>query len=236
MKKLMAPLAVLLLAGSPIISNAATINVDFEEFAYGVSIGDYYNHGKDSLNRSSGSYYGLTFNGGKIKASPLGNYLAGATTLMIDPNAVRAFLGSVSYYITFNAGIYYQQDYRSVDATYEDGFFEPVAYVPGNATPDCVERLGCVNPHYGTMGGYSVATASSPATVVRIVFPTDRLDNLQIHSWDGTSPIATVEPIQGSHELTRDIPEPTSLALLGIGAAGLLTRYRSSRKAGAAVG
>lgn len=234
MKKMMGFVAGMLLVGMPIASMAATITVDFEGFAYGTSINDYYNHGKDSLNRGSGSYYGLTFKGGTIKNTPSGSYLAGATSLTIDPAAVRALLNTDSYYITFNAGVYYQQDYRTAYVTYENGFVEPAAYITGNSTPDCKEIYGCVNLHKGTMGGYRVTTGYPNVSAANILFPTDRLDNIQIHSWDGFSPIVQAPYIQGTDELSRDIPEPASLALLGIGAAGLLARrYRDGHKSGA---
>jgi len=233
MKKLIGVVAGLLLVGVPLSSMATTIKVDFEEFAYGASIGDYYNHGKDSLNRASGSYYGLTFTGGTIKATPSGLYLAGATKLTIDPKAVREILGTDDYYITFNAGVYYQQDYRTVFVTYEDGFVEPHAYIQGNATPDCQVIYGCFNPeHMGTMGGYRITSAYLNIPAVSILFPTDRLDNLQIHARTGSGPLVTAPDIKGTDELSRDIPEPASIALLGIGAAALMTRrYRNNQKA-----
>jgi hypothetical protein len=232
MKKLIGVVAGLLLVGVPLASMATTITVDFEEFAYGTSISDYYNHGKDSLNRASGSYYGLTFTGGTIKATPSGSYLAGATKLTIDAKAVREILGTDDYYITFNAGIYYQQDYRSVFVTYEDGFVETSAYITGNATPDCKEINGCVNEHMGTMGSYRITSAYRNIPAISISFPTDRLDNLQIHARSDFDPLVTAPIIKGTHELSRDIPEPTSVALLGIGAAALLTRrYRNNQKA-----
>lgn len=226
MKKLSKAVAALLLVGVPIASVAATITIDFEEFAYGSSVGSYYNHGKDSLNRASGSYYGITFGGGTVKSTPTGAYLAGATTLTIDPAAVRAILGTDKYYITYNAGVYYQRDEREVRVTFEDGFSEPYNYIPGNASPDCRESNGCVNQYYGTMGGYGIFGGIDYAMAVKILFPTDRLDNLQIHSWSGSGPVASAKYIPGTYDLSRDIPEPASLALLGIGAVALMTRRR----------
>jgi hypothetical protein len=232
MKKLIGSLAALLLVSAPIAATASVINVDFEEFAYGTSIGDYYNHGKDSLNRASGSYYGVTFNGGTIKSTPRGNYLAGGTTVTIDAAAVRALLGTDDYYITFNGGVYYQQDERSVYVTYENGYREPSAYIPGNDSPDCHGIAGCAR-YYGTMGAYRITAVDRGADAVRIQFPTDRLDNFQIHSMNDTT--LGAQSIQGTYDLDRDVPEPASLALFSIGAAGLLARrYRSSRKGGAA--
>lgn len=231
MKKLIGSVAMLLLAGVPIAATATSIVIDFEGFAYGTSVGNYYNHGKDSLNRVGSDYYGISFGGGTIKATPRGNYLTG-TTLTIDPAAVRAILGTEKYYITFNAGVYYQQDYRTVYVTFEDGFYEPNAYIPGNDSPDC--RQGGCGIYYGTMGAYRIGNFGGDAMPIRISIPADRLDNVQIHSWNGSGSMVSAQPIFGTYELDRDIPEPASLALFGIGAAGILTRrYRNGRQASA---
>lgn len=69
MKHLIAGVSAALLLVAPFAS-AASIKIDFEEFAYGVSVGDYYNGGQDSLARASGAYYGVTFDGGTIKNMP----------------------------------------------------------------------------------------------------------------------------------------------------------------------
>lgn len=222
MTKLFASLATTLVMSAPVAASASVININFEGFAYGTNINDYYNHGTDSLNRGSGEYYGITFSGGDIKATPRGNYLAGATTVTIDPAVVRSILGTNDYFIKFNGGVYYQRDERSVFVTYENGRSEPSAYIPGNDSPDC--PVGGCGIYYGTMGSYSLGIYEAGVDIVRIVFPTDRLDNFQIRSMGDTSP--PLPSIRGSYELDRDIPEPASAALFGIGVAGLLAGRR----------
>jgi hypothetical protein len=134
------------------------------------------------------------------------------------------------YFIQFNGGVYYQIDERSVNVAYENGIFESAAYIPGNDSPDCDGGHGC-GIYYGSMGAYTLSPYTPGVDIIKIIFPTDRLDNFQIRSRGDTSP--PLSPIRGTFELDRDIPEPASLALFGIGAAGLLAgRRRNSRKAG----
>ncbi|TQK10230.1 PEP-CTERM sorting domain-containing protein [Herbaspirillum sp. SJZ107] len=214
------------------LASATAITIDFEEFAYGTAIGDYYAGGKDSLNRASGPNYGLTFNGpSTIKNTPSGAYLAGFTYLTIDPNVVKSILKADAYYISFNAGVYGFEE-RGIYARFESGLAEQNAYVSGNGSPDCGSHPDtCYRTIYqGQMGGYYVGQGYGlNDSAVSLTFPVDRLDNIQIHSYDASTTIIRPGIVTSSYETGRDIPEPATLGLLSIGAAALAFRSRSRK-------
>jgi len=215
-------------------ASAAPINLTFELFAYGTQINNYYNGGKDSLGRNGYENFGLSFSGGSIKYTPSGGYLSGPVNLTINPDIVRALLGSDRYYITFNAAKY-SVDYGVVTATYESGFSEPSQYVNGNGNPYCPSQPdACDYPVYhGTMGGYYIPGGTQNGyndMVTSIGFNTDRLDNIQIRAYDGQG-IVVPGRITDTYENGRDVPEPATLALFGAGAAALLARRRRNKKA-----
>jgi hypothetical protein len=224
MKSVVGSMAALLLVTAPFAS-AGNIKIDFEEFAYGVTIGDYYNHGADSLNRASGAYYGLTF-GGTIKFTPSGAYLSHGW-MTIDPDAVRSILGTDQYYVKFNAGRY-DIDGGPAFVSYEGVNKYDLTWISGNGNPYCGIWPGaCDHPYYGSMGGYVLSPWSPTSQIKSIGFDADRVDNIEIVAYTGD----TIRPasFEGNYNNARDIPEPTSLALLGIGAGTLFVRRRRER-------
>jgi hypothetical protein len=227
-QRFIAPVAALLMGGAPFAS-ATTIHIDFEEFAYGTVVGNYYNGGKDSYNRASGSYYGVSFGGGSVKYTPRGAYLSStgyrSLGMSLDPEVIRAILGTDQYYIGFNAGRY-DIDGGPADVRYENSFVDSI-WIAGNGNPNCGYLPGaCDNPYYASMGGYSTFAGVDGAGVTSISFNADRIDNI----WISSVPIRP-SAIVGSYTTDRDIPEPASIALLGVGAAALLARRRSVRRA-----
>jgi hypothetical protein len=227
-KSLYVSIAALLVAATPFAS-ATTISIDFEEFAYGTVIGDYYNHGKDSNNRASGAYYGVTFSGGSVKYTPRGAYLSSGPArvmgITIDPEVVRSILGTDMYYVTFNAG-WYGVDPAMSGAGYANGYND-IIYISGNGNPYCSSDPSyCDFPYHNSMGGYYTSVLFDNSPVIRVGFTADLVDNIQIHSLaPGESPVRPPS-IVGSYATDRDIPEPASAALLSIGALALAARRR----------
>jgi hypothetical protein len=210
-----------LFVAAPAVANS--ISISFEEFAHGVAIGDYHNGGKDSLGRAAGIDYGLTFNSGTIRHTTLGAYLSGRVELTIDVAKVTALLGTDNYYISFN-GARHDIDggptFFGTDSGHRDA-----QWIAGNGNPFCSGIALCNDGFYGRMDGYRLYAGTGVGSISGISFTTDRLDNLQIHAYDGS---AFIVPglIPGSVVANRDIPEPASMALLGIGAVALLARRR----------
>jgi len=214
-----------LLFAAALPANAGSINLTFESFISYSQVGDYYNGGRDSHNRKGGNDYGLSFTSEYIQHTPRGAFLAGPVELTIDPAKLRAALGSDKYYISFNAARY-DVDGGGVDVVFEDGFYEPYTWVSGNGNPNCPwNPMFCGVPHLGTMDGYYVYSAYGEAMATKIRFNTNRLDNLQFHAYTESGFIVP-DRIVASDEFDRVIPEPASMALLGIGVLGLLIRRR----------
>jgi hypothetical protein len=210
-----------LTVAAPAVANS--ISISFEEFAHGVSVGDYHNGGKDSLGRAAGIDYGLTFNSGTIRHTTLGAYLSGRVELTIDVAKVTALLGTDNYYISFNAA---RHDIDGGDTVFvTDSGYQDAQWIAGNGNPFCSGIALCNDGFYGRMYGYRLYAGTGVGSISGISFTTDRLDNLQIHAYDGS---AFIVPglIPGSVVANRDIPEPASMALLGIGAVALLARRR----------
>ncbi|TQK11397.1 PEP-CTERM sorting domain-containing protein [Herbaspirillum sp. SJZ107] len=223
--KVSSAVAALILAVTPFAS-ATTISINFEEFAYGVNVGDYYNGGHDSLGRASGAYYGVTING-TVRFTPRGAYLSGLpwnpTAISFDTEAIRSILGTDQYYVAFNAG---RSDIDGGFAyvQYENGRTD-AQWIAGNGTPNCQSLpSGCFDRFYGAMGAYKFGPYDATSQITSITFNADRVDNILISS----SPIG-VSAIAGGYEMNRDIPEPASLALFGLGGAALLARRRRNK-------
>jgi hypothetical protein len=213
-----------LLVAAPFAS-AASINLTFEEFAYGSSVGDCFNGGTDSLNRFCGNNYGISFRNDKVKYTPSGAYLSGGVQMGIDVDAVRSVLGSEKFYITFTAS-HYGLDATPLWVTFEDGFSEPQTYIAGTSNPYCTRFAENCTPYYGSSGTYRVVSYNGEALPTNIQFITDRLDNIQFHSYTGSLPPFQSTFRFGSAALDADIPEPSSIALLALGTVLLVRRRR----------
>jgi hypothetical protein len=223
-KNFFGPIAALLLVAMPLAS-AKTIDIDLGGFAYGTTIQEYYNGGRDSLNRMGGHDYGISFSSGSIKYTPGGAYLSGGVSMSLDVDKIRSVLGTDQYYVSFNAGRY-DIDGGNARITYEDGsrdFF----WITASGNPYCGVRWECFDGYLGMQGGY--VTYNGPnnnnAQVSSISFASDRVSHIQIHSLAG-SQLRVQPPTIWASQLTRDIPEPASVALFSVGAAALLARRR----------
>jgi len=221
--RLTAPVAALLLLIAPLAS-ATTITFPLDNFAYGSKIGDFYNGGYDSLNRL-GVDYGISFRNETIKYTPRGAYLSGSVVMTLDADAIRAILGTDQYYITFNAsGTDFDGSFAEI--LYDDKTIDGL-WINGNGNPYCGVRPGACYFPYQSMDGYLVY-AGGTSSPIRIAFHSYKLDNIEIHSLaSGQVPVRPPGVI--SFELDRDIPEPASLALFGVGVTALLARRRKSR-------
>jgi len=223
MKRFFGPITALLLVTAPLAS-ATTITINFEEFAYGTAVKDYFNGGRDSLNRMGGHDYGVSFFGDSVRYTPSGAYLAGRVGITLNADTIRSILGTDEYYVSFNAGRY-DIDGGFAGITYGDGS-QDAFWIGGNGNPYCGVRWDCDEGYLGTMGGYMTYKGPTSAQVTSISFNANRVDNIQIHSLTGLQMPVRPPNIIGSYELTRDIPEPASVALFGIGAAALVARRR----------
>ena len=235
-KQLITSASLALLATAPFAS-AASIKINFEEFAYGVSVGDYYNGGQDSLGRASGAYYGVTFDGGTIKNMPIGGYLAGSPfdliTIRLNPDVIRTILGTDRYYMSFNIAAFGDPAGTTMPVYFENGGESSVLF-PSNSNPLCPEiPERCNDGRYGTLWGYSIGSNAYDA-LISVTLPAYRLDNVELHPYPSDYPgyFAPIPPtIRGTYDTTRDIPEPASVALVGIGGAALLARRRDRKGA-----
>jgi hypothetical protein len=206
-------------------ASATTISFDFSGFGLGVAVNDYYNGGSDSLGRTGGPNYGVTFSG-TIGNTPRGAYLApnlgaSAVVMTIDPDRMRALLGADQYYVGFNAANF-SVDGGPANLYYENSKIPDNQWITGNGNPYCPRYPAYCNlPSYWTMGAYLVGPWSPTSQIIGIGFHANRIDNVII----STTPIRP-SFISGNYEMDRDIPEPASIALIGIGVAGLLVRRR----------
>jgi hypothetical protein len=209
-------------------ASATTITINLDGFAHGTEIRDYFNGGRDSLNRVGGDNYGLSFNGGSIKHTPLGAYYTG-TTLNINGSLLSSILGTEQYYVSFSAGRY-DVDGGFMSVRYDDDSMD-MFWISGNGNPYCGIMPGaCDFPHHGTMSGYVAypyGTREITSKISSISFAVNRLDNIQIHSYTPGTALYRPPHFMGSYETARDIPEPASVLLLGVGALAMLTRRRN---------
>jgi hypothetical protein len=206
--------------------NAQAIPViTFQGVANTANVADFYNGGTDSLGYSLGYNYGISFNA-KVALNEAGAYVKGHASMTL---AANLFGEGVGYIIKFNAA-----DNTSIDGElsyiFGDGFSDS-EYVSSNVNPFCATYEACIATGYryinpSAMGGYSLESNGSATTVY---FNTDRLDNITIIAapFDSTR----LPAIAGAANLDRDIPEPAGLALIGLGALGLVSARRRSKSA-----
>lgn len=189
-------LACAILAGNA----SAAVLIDFEGIAAGASVNDYYNGGTDSLG-NTGTNYGVRFSGGEIRYNQLGAYLFGRTTV--------TFSTELS-----GSGVSFMGDGWFLDS------MSTVCFSSGSCEPFLFESMSYQPPiggqPAGTVPGWypgKVWPGNLPyADIVSITFNTAALDDLR---FNGVAPVANAE-----------VPEPGSIALLGLGVFGLVTAHR----------
>lgn len=198
--------------------------ITFQGVANTANIADFYNGGTDSLGSSLGYNYGVHFNG-KAALNVAGAYAKGPITMTVGANL---FGENVSYLIKFNAAVNFALDGQIT--TLSTTRWSDSAYVASTRNPFCSTESQClatgfryINP--SRMDGYVLESNGSATTVT---FNTDRLDNIEFVALPGNSDRPPI--IAGSSELNRDIPEPASLALFGLGAFGLVAARRRSNQ------
>ncbi len=210
-----------ILAAAASAANALPL-IDFTGIAAGAQVLDYYNGGTDSTG-ASGTNYGVRFTGGTIVYDEFGPRLEGAPTITFNPGIVPLnefgffYIGFLANVYAFDGGFARLRGGGEGDDIYFNGYANPNCQ---NITPrQCFER------------GFTYA---SPATMVALLtssmggadtlyFPSgSAIDNIE---FGGTGrPAIRI----GTPGVFADVPEPASIALLGLGLVGLLASRRRS--------
>lgn len=221
MKRTAIALAFALMAGSA----SASVFIDFEGIGAGASVNDYYNGGTDSLG-NSGVNYGIRFNGGTVRYDSLGAHIEGFFSVTFAPNLVPADPGRDTYGLSFLATRWDIDGGNSW--VYSGGNRTDAIYVQGVDNPLCTTKEDCLSrglsyiPNSTLFGFFTGIFADT----TRIEFNVNAADDLFFG--------ATMAPV-----FRRDVPdvaqgtvpEPGSLALLGLGALGMFLRRKASMPA-----
>lgn len=152
-------------------------------------------------------------------------------TIRLNPDVIRTILGTDRYYISFNIAAFGDVAGVLVPTDFENGSHGQIL-LPSNGNPMCPEiPHACNDALYGTLRGYSIGPDGSD-NLTSLTLPAYRLDNVELHAFSGESDYPPIPPhIYGTYDTTRDIPEPASMALVGIGAAAWPARRRARKGA-----
>jgi hypothetical protein len=216
-----------------VMSQTAFANpfINFQGVGNGANVADFYNGGTDSYGNKGTVNYGIHFDA-TVKYNSAGAYVAGNALMSFAPDIVSIADGySPFFFVKFQASRY------GVDggfSTIKGPTSSDAVYVAGNGNPYCHSEADCnakgyTYVYHSTMGGYQLA---SNGTETSVFFNTDRLDNISFVP--DTGPASEVPPggTRGSAALDVDVPEPASIALVGLGMSGLmLARRRKGAKA-----
>lgn len=211
-------LACALLAGNA----SASIVLDFNGVGNGAFVNDFYNGGTDSMG-NSGTNYGIHFgnaqvvynaDGPLVSAGRFGFSMTFAQNLMpTDQNGEYGF----SF---LAAGIGTGSDFSTVDFFVNNRLFDNVPLV-GNGNPFCFTKVECDTKGFNwidpqDMGGHFIMISG---LVNSIDFNASYADDITFG--------ATSRPDRRrAPDDPARVPEPGSIALLGLGALGLLGASR----------
>jgi hypothetical protein len=197
-------LACALLAGNA----SAAIVIDFQDIPLGASVNDFYFGGTASLGSVEGPNYGISFSGGTVVQGINGNkVIQGPFTVSFTPVADI-------FRVNFDAAQYVDGGLYSYISTAGHG--TDAGFVDYTLNPYCRTVATC-QPGYAYISPdqlFSQRFQLGFTDVESIRFNVSLADNLVFTS---------------GREVTGNVPEPGSIALLGLGALGLLSaRLRKS--------
>lgn len=203
MKRTAIALAFALIAGSA----SADALINFTGVANGASVNDFYNGGTDSLG-NSGVNYGIRFDGGMVDNGAIRgtfsiSFATPADITRINFMAAQTFAdnGTINPIYTVSTG-------QSIaDAGFVDYTLNPFCRTPQTCQPG----YNYISPDQLFAQRFFIGYPD----VTRIDFNVSLADNLSFIS------ASIVDPLQGT------VPEPGTLALLGLGALGLLRRRKA---------
>lgn len=214
---------VLALACAILAGNAsAAIVLDFNGVGNGAFVNDFYNGGTDSLG-NSGTNYGIHFNGGQVIYNADGPLISGGFSgfsITFAQNLVATNQNG-DYGVSFLAAGFGTGSDGSHTNFYVNNQIIEALFVGGNGNPYCSTQIECATGGYNwvdpqDMGGYFTLVSG---LINRIDFSASYADDI-------TFGVTSRPERRRAPDDPARIPEPSTLALLGLGAFGLLGARR----------